>query len=145
MKSINFGSRDNARRSIPWDDGEYGGFSTAAPWLPMYARYKEINVAADREQEKSIFNFYKGLIKIRKAYSAVRHGIYENLTGEREGVYIYKMTDRDTGEAVVVVCNFQKENEIDLDLTGECILSNYEKRTQMSGVYGAYECAVFVI
>lgn len=109
----------------------------------MYTRYKEINVKADREQEKSIFNFYKELVRIRKENNAVRHGVYENLTDGREGAYIYKMTDRVTKEAIVVVCNFKEEQEISLDVAGECILSNYEKRKQVSGMYKAYECAVF--
>ena len=69
--------------------------------------------------------------------------MYENLTDGREGVYVYKMTDKATKEAVVVVCNFGKEQEICLDITGKCILSNHAKREQVSGTYKAYECAVF--
>ncbi len=145
MKYINFGSRDNARRPMPWDDTEYCGFSTVAPWIPLYKRYKEINVEADRRSEKSIFNFYQELIAIRKASNAVRHGVYEDLTGNREGVYIYKMTDVHTKDAVVVVCNFKSENVLCLECSGECILSNYKKRNHISGVYKPYECAVFVI
>ena len=109
----------------------------------MYTRYKEINVKADRKKEKSIFNFYKELVRIRKESNAVRHGVYENLTNGREGLYIYKMMDKETKKAIVVVCNFQDEQEINLDITGKCILFNYEKRTEVSGTYKAYECAVF--
>lgn len=49
MESINFGSRDNARRQMPWDDSEFGDFSTVKPWLPMYTQYKNINVKMKRE------------------------------------------------------------------------------------------------
>ena len=143
IKYINFGSRDNARRPMPWDDSEDCEFGSVEPWIPKYTRYKEINVKADREQEKSIFNFYKDLIRIRKESNAVRHGVYENLTDGREGAYIYKMTDKVTKEAIVVVCNFKEEQEICVGVAGECILSNYEKRGQVSGMYKAYECAVF--
>ena len=69
--------------------------------------------------------------------------MYENLTDGREGAYIYKMTDKVTKEAIVVVCNFKEAQEISLDVAGECILSNYEKRAQVSGAYKPYECAVF--
>jgi glycosidase len=145
IKFINFGSRDNARRPMPWDDSQYGDFGVARPWIPMYTRYKEINVKADRESEKSIFKFYQELIRIRKQFHAVRHGVYENITDGRVGSYIYKMTDKETKQAIVVVCNSKDENVISLDLAGECILSNYEKRISPAGSYKPYECAVFTV
>jgi hypothetical protein len=52
------------------------------------------------------------------------------------------MTDKVSNQSVVVVCNFQQENTIELDLAGECILSNYGRNT-ISGTYKPYECAVF--
>ena len=145
MKRINFGSRDNARRPMPWDDSEDGGFGSTEPWIPMYAKYKEINVEADRAKEKSIFNFYKELVKIRKENNAIRHGVYENLSEERVGSYIYKMTDKETNKTILVVCNFENENVISIDISGKCILSNYNKREEVSGTYMPYECAVFEI
>lgn len=145
IHNINSASRDNARRPMPWDDSEFGGFSTAEPWIPVFNRYQEVNVRCDRENARSIFDFYKELIKIRKESIAVRHGIYENLTGNREGIYIYKMTDVETGKAVVTVCNFESRNELSIDLSGDCILSNYEIRSEIAGEYQPYECAVFLI
>ena len=109
----------------------------------MYVKYKEINVKNDKASEKSIFNFYKNLVDIRKEYNAVRHGVYEHLSADKEGVYIYKMTDKETNEGILVVCNFQDAKEINVEMTGECILSNYEKRSEVSGMYKPYECAVF--
>ena len=75
----------------------------------------------------------------------MRHGVYANITDGRVGSYIYKMTDKDTDKSIVVVCNFDKENEITLDMEGKCILSNYEKRAQAGGTYKVYECAVFEV
>ena len=60
-----------------------------------------------------------------------------------DAVHPYKMTDKVTKEGILVVCNFKEEQEICLDVEGECILSNYEKRTHTSGKYQPYECAVF--
>lgn len=144
LRCINFGGRDNARRPMPWDASKNGGFSTAdKTWISLYNRYEEINVENDKACEKSIFNFYKELIKIRKANNAVRHGIYQDITGDRNGVYIYKMTDKESGKTIAVVCNFEKENSLKLDLSGECLLSNYGERKDISGDYKPYECAVF--
>ncbi len=146
IRCINFGSRDNARRPMPWDNSKNGGFTNSdKTWIPLYNRYEEINVENDRVSEKSIFNFYKELIKIRKASNAVRHGVFEDITDGRCGMYIYKMTDKETGKAVAVVCNFDKENALSLPFSGKCLLSNYGGRCEISGDYKPYECAVFEI
>ena len=55
------------------------------------------------------------------------------------------MTDKETGKAILVVCNFENENVISFEGAGKCILSNHEKRTEISGKYMPYECAVFEI
>ena len=145
MKRINFGSRDNARRPMPWDGSEDGGFGSTKSWLPFYVKQKEINVEADKMDEKSVFCFYKQLVNIRKDNNAIRHGIYSNLTENRTGCYIYKMTDTVANKSIVVVCNFEKENEIALELSGNCVLSNYKNRDQIPGTYKPYECAVFEV
>ena len=33
IAKINFGSRDNARRPMPWDGSEFGGFSKVKAWI----------------------------------------------------------------------------------------------------------------
>ena len=55
------------------------------------------------------------------------------------------MTDKESGKAILVVCNFENENTISFEAAGKCILSNYEKRAEVSGTYMPYECAVFEI
>jgi len=143
MDSINFGSRDNGRRPMPWNSEEYGGFSKCKPWIPLYSEYKEINVEAEQHKEKSVLSFYKDLISLRKESTAIRHGIYKNLTGNQKGCYIYSMTSPDSAKDVIVVCNFEKENRININKTGNCVLYNHKKREHMSGTYAPYECAVF--
>lgn len=144
IRCINFGSRDNARRPMPWDASKNGGFSTAdKTWISLYNRYEEVNVKNDRASEKSIFNFYKGLIEIRKKYNAVRHGVYKNVTDGRKGIYVYQMSDKDT--SILVVCNFEKESQLDIELSGRCLLSNYGRENDLSGTYKPYECAVFLL
>ena len=136
---MNFGTRDAARRPMPWDATENSGFG-GKPWLPVYNRYREINVRSDMTSEKSVFGFYRELLRLRKENEAFLTGTYENITGNRKGVYIYRRyTDR---ECFIVVCNFENSSELRLDLDCEAVLTNCGRET-ISGTYEPYECAVF--
>ena len=139
MKGINYGSRDNSRHPMSWNDGLYGGFGKAEPWIPVYNRYKEINAETDINSEKSIYNYYKQLIGLRKSSDAFINGKYENITDNRQGVYIYKRTS--DNEEYIVICNFERQNEINLDINGEIVLSN-TNRNSVNGIYSPYECVV---
>lgn len=45
-------------------------------------------------------------------------------------------------ECFIVVCNFEKSNDLRLDLDCEAVLTDCG-RTKISGLYKPYECAVF--
>ncbi len=140
MDQINFGSRDNTRHPIPWNDTKNGGFSEGEPWIPYYQKYKEINVEKDIASDKSIYKFYQKLLALRAENDAFRHGIYEDMTDGKSGMYIYS---RSMGkDKFIVVCNFEAESELALDVNAECVLSN-SSRTEISGKYMPYECAVY--
>ena len=117
----------------------YGGFGKAKPWIPVYNRYKEINAETDINSEKSIYNYYKQLMGLRKSSDAFINGKYENITDNRQGVYIYKRTS--DNEEYIVICNFERQNEINLDINGEIVLSN-TNRNSVNGIYSPYECVV---
>ena len=61
------------------------------------------------------------------------------MTDGREGCYIYRRISE--GEEIWVICNFEKENRIQLAIQGEVLLSNSDRK-EISGVYAPYECAV---
>ena len=141
---LNFGSRDNARRPVAWNGEKYGGFSTVKPWIPVYSKYKEINLEKDKNSEKSIFAFYKKLLAFRKSSPTVLYGDYREITGENKSCYIYERNYED--EKLVIVCNFEKENTIRLSYpNGELLLSNYSPSRPLNGAYAPYELAVFRI
>lgn len=139
LYGLNFNSRDHARHPMPWNDDADAGFGSENPWLCRYNRYKEINVKKDMNSDKSIFNFYKKLIEIRKKHNAIRHGVYMDRTDGRQGCYIYKRADAD--EEIWVICNFENESNIQLETEGEILLSN-SGRKEINGRYSPYECAV---
>ena len=140
IKRINFGSRDNSRRPMSWDESENGGFGIGKTWIPVHNKYKEINVENDLKSEKSVYKYFQKLIKLRTENEAFITGRYEDLTEDRKGIYIYKRFLEN--ESYLVVCNFENETELTLDFNGELVLTNYGKR-DISGKYLPYECAVY--
>ena len=157
---INFGSRDNSRRPISWNGDKFGGFSSAQPWIPLYSRYKEINLEADKAAEKSVFAFYKKLLAFRKTTPTILYGAYCDITGGNENCYLYERSLNQ--EKYVVVCNFEKENDISLpyenvefvfgnyldrslESSVNCSLANSRQEKNKDGKYRPYELAVYKV
>ncbi len=145
MDCINFGSRDNARRPLSWSADKNGGFSSVEPWIPAYSRYGEINLEADKKSQKSVFEFYKNLIKFRKENQAITHGNFSEITGENKDCFIYERTLND--QKFIVVCNFEKKNKICLnDEKAQLVISNYfHQERKLCDEYEPYELAVYKI
>ena len=62
-------SRDNTRTPMQWDDSLNAGFSKSNPWIHVNPNYKYINVKEQLEDDDSILNFYKKMIKINSLLS----------------------------------------------------------------------------
>lgn len=103
-------SRDNSRTPMQWDEGMYGGFSEAEPWLPMSAGFrKEITVKAQQKDPTSILAFYKKLIAMRKKYPVIAKGEISFLETETDMVLAYQRT---LGEQqIVVFCNLDRKKQ----------------------------------
>lgn len=82
-------SRDNARTPMQWDASINSGFSKSKPWIKVNPNYKEINVENQLNDEGSIFNFYKKMIKIRKENEALIYGEYKLILEDDENIYSY--------------------------------------------------------
>lgn len=139
-------SRDNARTPMQWDGSEKGGFTTGEPWLAINPNVKAINVANQLEDSQSILNFYKDLIRIRKANSTFIEGKYELVMPEDTQLYAYTRTD-DHGK-FLIICNLTGEEAqftADFDLEDrELLLSNYEiQREHQLEVIRPYEARLY--
>ena len=71
--------RDNARTPMPWNANAHAGFTTGRPWLRLNADYAKRNVAAQQDDPTSAFNFYRELIRLRRANPALRSGRFHPL------------------------------------------------------------------
>ncbi len=139
IEKINFGSRDNPRRPMSWSADKNGGFSENTPWMPLHSRYKEINLETDKKSEKSVFGFYKKLLKIRSSNNAILYGDFKVLSGEDDEYFIYSRELEN--KRFIVVCNFEKQSEIALNSKGKIILSNYNRKS-LSQKFSPYEALV---
>ena len=119
-------SRDNARTPMPWNSTDNAGFTTGNPWLKINPSYKEINVEENLKDEKSIFNFYKELIHLRKSdkyKDSLSYGSFDRVDVNDE--YLMAFTRVGEVSKVLVLANFQnKEAVVDIDLDVKKILIN---------------------
>ena len=141
-------SRDNARTPVQWDNTENSGFTTGKPWIKMGKMADGINVEEDLKSEKSVFSYYKKLIKLRKEYDIIRDGNFTILDEDSEDTFIYK---RETdGEILYVICNLtDKAAGINREIlnnaeSGECLITNVKIPCENS-MLKPYETCVWLI
>lgn len=113
MAPIWINGRDNSRTPMQWNAEQGAGFTTGSPWLKLNPNYKTINVAAAQQDESSILNYYKKMIKLRKADQLLIYGKYDLILPDNEQVYAY--TREWNGEKAVIIVNmFGHEAQITL-------------------------------
>ncbi len=98
--------RDNARTPMQWDDSENAGFTEGTPWINVNPNYKTINAKAELADEKSVFNYYKKLISLRRNSEwsdVIVYGTYKLLDEDDESVFAY--TRQLDEKKLIVICN----------------------------------------
>jgi alpha-glucosidase len=100
-------SRDNSRTPMQWSNDVNAGFSPAAPWMKVNPNYTEINVEKQEKDEKSILNFYKKMIALKKENEVFTYGTYDLLLEDDKQIYAYTRTLGE--EQVVVITNLSKK------------------------------------
>ena len=139
LEKINFGSRDNARHPMPWNNGPQGGFSTGKPWIALHSRFREINVEKDWASERSVYRFYQSLLRLRRDHEAFLDGTFTVISSENDPYMIYTRSGKD--ETWAVICNFEREQNIELPFECEKPLLANLNRSSAAGKYAPYECA----
>lgn len=103
-------SRDNARTPMQWNSSDFGGFSSAIPWIGINPNYKNINVENQIIDKNSILNFYKSMIKIRKQYEALTYGEYKLILENDTKIYAYERVLDDS--KFLVITNMSNDNAL---------------------------------
>jgi oligo-1,6-glucosidase len=108
MAAIHRNSRDNARTPMQWDTSANAGFSSAKPWLQVNPNYPDINVAANLEDQDSIFYHYQRLIQLRKANRTLIEGRFKLILADHPQVFAYLREGE--SKTLLVVGNLSAES-----------------------------------
>ena len=140
------GSRDSARTPVQWSAEENAGFTSGTPWFYVNENYKEVNVAQQEDDENSVLNFYRKVIKLRRELPCVKDGVYKEYNKCSSALYIYSRENEK--QKILVVCSFSENSQqwkapagFDLN-TAEQILCNYEKSDTVT--LKPYEARVYL-
>ncbi len=99
--------RDPCRTPMQWGPQPNAGFSpagTAAPWLPLAANYRGVNVEVQLADPRSLLNLYRRLLACRQETPALQSGSYRALKEVPEDCYAFlrEMDDH----RVLIALNF---------------------------------------
>jgi alpha-glucosidase len=99
-----FKGRDGCRSPMQWNNEVNSGFSDTDPWLPVHQDYSKRNVAQQMSDPSSLLNFFKKLIAIRKAESALQKGDFTPLVEDPRHILAYQRTYGD--DRIAIILNF---------------------------------------
>ncbi|HLF73056.1 MAG TPA: alpha-amylase family glycosyl hydrolase [Anaerolineales bacterium] len=108
--------RDPERTPMQWDASPNAGFS--APdvkelWLPLAPDYKEVNVAGQLNDPRSMLSFFRKLLAYRKASPALQWGNYRSLDAAspeaQENFFVFERRAGD--QNVLVALNFSDQEQ----------------------------------
>jgi len=85
---VDVAGRDPARTPMQWVGSEKGGFTGSEPWLPMNPETASVNVAAQRDDPRSMLSWYRAVIAERRGSPALRRGAYRSVEAP-DGVFAY--------------------------------------------------------
>jgi oligo-1,6-glucosidase len=107
LKDAQITGRDNGRTPFQWDASPNAGFTAGKPWLKINDNYKLVNAAAQNKDERSVLQYFRQLVLLRKHKPVLIYGAYELLDASHPQVYTYTRTLDE--EKLLVVLNFSKE------------------------------------
>jgi oligo-1,6-glucosidase len=150
MANINARGRDNARTPMQWNGSKGAGFTQAEPWIKINENHTSINAQQQVSDPDSIFNYYKRVIRLRKAYDIITTGRYKLLDADNPSVYTYL---REDGNAkLLVLCNFtEKEQPADYAAAFfrqgkfERLIGNSGPEQNPGDALRAYEARVYLL
>ncbi|MBO4452927.1 MAG: alpha-glucosidase [Clostridia bacterium] len=125
LKMMNFGSRDNSRVPMPWNNGKNAGFSAGTPWI-VADFDPDRTVEAEEKSERSVLKFYRKLLALRQSDKVLLHGDFELLQND-SGTVLYKRgKDGETRYIAVRFADTPAKLPDGIPENSDCLLCNYE-------------------
>jgi alpha-amylase len=112
---------EDIRLPMQWSAQTNAGFTNGTPWRTPASDYPQVNVASESSNPDSLLSFYKELIALRHAHSALWDGKTSLVANGNPGVYSILRSDRD--EEILVLINLTK-----------AAISNYDLSLQNAGL-----------
>lgn len=110
LKAMGRFSRDNARTPFQWSSEANAGFTTGTPWLRVNPNYPEINLAAQRNDPDSVYQYYRKLIALRKDpeyKDVIVYGTLIPLWEDQTNLMaFYRKSENQT---LLVIANYQRD------------------------------------
>jgi maltose alpha-D-glucosyltransferase/alpha-amylase len=96
------------RTPMQWDSTANAGFTSGRPFRPVIAAgtygYQKINIATQKRNPRSLLNFIKHIINVRKQYPEIDNGKWQVIDTGSDDVLVLEYTDK--GKAVRISHNF---------------------------------------
>lgn len=127
IKIVSRFSRDNSRTPFHWSSEENAGFTSGSPWLCVNPNYPRINLASQRSDNESVYQYYRKLVALRKDPQYKETFVYGETIPVWEDLNNLMAFYRKGEKTLLIAANYQKEPQtITLDAPYKNILlSNY--------------------
>ena len=143
MESQKIAARDNGRTPFQWDNSTNAGFTTGQPWLKVNPNHSTVNAATQDKDSNSCLNYFRKMVKLRKATPALVYGTYTLIDKENESVYAY--TREWEGKKLLVLLNFKDQPasvKTDLNLSRAKVLHGNYPTPSTNGQLQPYEAVI---
>ena len=118
-----YGTRDHARTPVQWTDEENAGFTSGMPWINVNPNYKTINVRSEEQDEDSVLNFYKKMIRLRKENEALVYGSFKKIKTNKD-IFAY-FRQKDDRKFLIIMNLTDKDRKYPFKMDHKLVSSNY--------------------
>jgi glycosidase len=98
---------ERIRTPMQWTDEPGAGFTSGQPWYMINGDYPHRNVTTQLQDEHSLLNHYRTLIRLRSSYSALRTGGL--VTAKSEDLYVYAYLRHDDEHTLLALHNLNEQ------------------------------------
>ena len=103
-------ARENGRTPFQWDNSQNAGFTTGKPWLKVNQNYETVNAEAQENNPNSTLNYFRKLVKLRKANPILIYGKFKIVDELHPSVFAY--TRELDGKKWLIAINFTSNDVV---------------------------------
>ncbi len=147
LKIANQQGRDNARTPFQWNASDHAGFTEGKPWMELNSNFEHINQNIQDNDQNSVLNYYRSMIRIRKTHPVLIYGTYQPIETEHEKVFVYVRESEE--EKILVALNFSDEtvnlHSRFISKIQEKLIGNYTPLTQEWMILRPWEASIYTL